>query len=81
MEIITKQEALDQHLKSYYTGKPCANGHLSKLKMVLPSGGQNWLRLKISESVPSLRGHCTHTTEPAITFHALEAAILPSLCI
>jgi hypothetical protein len=30
MEIITKQEALDQHLKSYYTGKPCANGHLSK---------------------------------------------------
>ena len=29
MKIITKQEAIEQGLDYYYTGKPCKNGHLS----------------------------------------------------
>src|ERR1051325_6296807 len=33
MQITTRQEAIDQNLKYYFTGKPCPNGHVSKRKV------------------------------------------------
>ena len=30
MKIISRQEAINQGLKTYFTGKPCKNGHISE---------------------------------------------------
>ena len=34
MEIITRAEAKERGLKYYFTGKPCAKGHVSERKTV-----------------------------------------------
>lgn len=71
--IVTRREAVESGRKTFYTGRPCANGHLSE--RVLPSGGcvecrkTTYRSPRVRVSVDAKRCCACGEIKPAESFH------------